>query len=120
MSYRRRRVRVGSVVFDGRYRCFKSSHGFAKPCHADAVGHLGQLEVLIGNQGSDAIESHETANGIVFVERSPIDAFLHVMTVQDVWVEGAHGFRASYVRTINPILGGDRMVSKYEGWVRIP
>ncbi len=76
--------------------------------------------LMIGNLGSNEIEVHETAASLVFVERSPIDAFLHVMTIEDVWLERQHGFRTSYVRTMNAFLGAPRMISTCQGWVRIP
>ena len=74
--------------------------------------------VMFGNLGTGEVESHATAGTLVFVERSPNDAFMHVLTIQDQWVEGAGGFRATYVRTMNPVLGGERMITRYEGYVR--
>jgi hypothetical protein len=73
--------------------------------------------VMFGNLASGEVESHATASALVFVERSPINAFLHVLTIQDQWVEGAGGFRATYVRTLDS-MGGERLVTRYEGYAR--
>lgn len=74
--------------------------------------------VLAGNLGTDAVEVSTTPTTLVLVERSPINAYFHVLTVYDEWHAHARGFRATYLRTVE--LGGDRMLSRYDGYMRVP